>query len=177
MRSLMLSMIVIGSGVTSVLGQEVPYGLSWGPVDNVPLPSLAVREENIDILLYRRERLPSGLRDTEEVILEICKNEGLQQIVWIGQPLTDSEARIKKEIIVSEGVRRYGSPKTGARGIIEWLVSRTAMLESPVSPGVRRIIMVSYGPDLVSCSDQHKILTGHTVKDHWLRFLPDLGSK
>jgi hypothetical protein len=66
------------------LDESAPFGFSWGPVDKVPRPSLATRDENITRLTYLRDRLPPNeLRDTEEIVLEVCKNEGLQQIIWI----------------------------------------------------------------------------------------------
>jgi hypothetical protein len=68
----------------SALDQSAPFGFSWGPVDKVPTPSLASREDNVTLRMYRGDRLPrSELRDTEEIVLEICKKEGLQQIVWM----------------------------------------------------------------------------------------------
>lgn len=57
------------------LDQSAPFGFSWGPVDKVPRPSLATRDENITRLTYFRDRLPPNeLRDTEEIVLEVCKN-------------------------------------------------------------------------------------------------------
>jgi len=83
-QSISVLTAVLLSATASALDQSAPFGFSWGPVDKVPTPSLASREENVTLLMYRRDRLPSDeLRDTEEIVLEICKKEGLQQIVWI----------------------------------------------------------------------------------------------
>ena len=40
------------------LDQSAPFGFSWGPVDKVPRPSLATRDENITRLTYFRDRFP-----------------------------------------------------------------------------------------------------------------------
>ena len=52
-----------------------PFGFSWGPVGNVPVPSIARREDNVTQLIYYRDRLPSDeLPDTDEIVLEVCKD-------------------------------------------------------------------------------------------------------
>ena len=40
---------------------------------------------NITLLVYRGERIPREARDAEEIVLGVCKNEGVQQIVWISR--------------------------------------------------------------------------------------------
>jgi hypothetical protein len=55
-------------------------GLAWGSLDKIPRPSLALKDVNVTVLLYQRERLPSELTDTEVILLDVCKKEGLQQI-------------------------------------------------------------------------------------------------
>ena len=79
---------LIGAGLlsfsASAFDDPAPFGFSWGPLDRVPTPSLATRHDDVTLLIYRRDRLPSEeLRDTEEIVLQICKEEGLQQVVWI----------------------------------------------------------------------------------------------
>ena len=93
------------------LDQSAPFGFSWGPVDKVPRPSLATRDENITRLTYFRERLPPNFRETEEIVLEVCKNEGLQQIIWISRLLSETEERDRVQAILAEGMRRYGEPE------------------------------------------------------------------
>ena len=114
--------LLLGASLLSfsanAFGQSAPFGFSWGPVDKVPTPSLATREDNITLLMYRRDRLPSDeLRDTEEIVLEVCKKKGLQQIVWISQFLSASEEHDKLESILAEGTRRYGKAEIAERGI------------------------------------------------------------
>jgi len=92
--------------------QSAPFGFSWGPVDKVPRPSLAMRDENITRLTYFRDRLPPNeLRDNEEIVLEVCKNEGLQQIIWVSRLLSETEERDRVQAILAEGMRRYGEPE------------------------------------------------------------------
>ena len=137
--------------------QSAPFGFSWGPVDSVPTPSLASREDNVTLLMYRRDRLPSDeLRDTKEIVLEICKKEGLQQIVWISRLLSASGQRDKLDAIVAEGNRRYGQAELEPRGIIHWSAGRTSALTISDDLGLRRIAMVSTGPGLDACH-----LVGH----------------
>jgi hypothetical protein len=130
---------------TSALDQSAPFGFSWGPVDKVPTPSLASREDNVSLLMYRGDRLPrSELRDTEE-ILEICKKE--------------AQAELE------------------ARGIIHWSAGHTSAFTISDDLGLRGIAMVSTGPGLEACSQEHESLTGHSVSDHWMRFLPNDAGK
>jgi hypothetical protein len=115
-------------------------------VGNVPRPSFATREANITQLTYRDDRLPSNeLPDTEEIVLEVCKNEGLQQIIWISRFLSDSEEQDRSRRILAEGIRRYGNPEMLGRGIISWSAGRTLMAR--ISNGLRRnrILMASTG--------------------------------
>jgi hypothetical protein len=93
-RTIRLLFALIGSAgflsfSASAFDAPAPFGFSWGPVDKVPTPSLATRHDNVTLLIYRRDRLPSDeLRGTEEIVLQVCKNEGLQQVIWISkQPL------------------------------------------------------------------------------------------
>ena len=92
----MLLAVVTGASLLNfsagALDQSAPFGFSWGPVDKVPRPSFATRDENITRLTYFRDQLPPNeLRDTEEIALEVCKNEGLQQIIWISRFLSETE--------------------------------------------------------------------------------------
>src|SRR5262245_13186140 len=152
--------------------QGAPFGFSWGPVAKVPRPSHATREDNVTLLLYQSDRLPPGFKDTDRVVLEVCKNEGLQQIVWITRFLSEAEEREKFETIFTEGVRQHGQPEILERGIISWSAGGTVMARVTTDQG-RRIVMVSTGPRFDACSQQHKLNTGHPMSDHWMRFLPD----
>jgi hypothetical protein len=153
-------------------GQAAPFGFSWGPVDKVPRPSDAVREGNVTRLVYRRERLPpTELRDTEEIILEVCKIEGLQQIIWLSRVLSATEMQDKFEAILADGMRRYGNAEIMERGVINWSAGGTLMARISNDQGLLRLLMVSIGPRLNSCSEDHKLLTGHPLSDHWMRYL------
>jgi hypothetical protein len=128
--------------------------------------------------MYRGDRLPrSELRDTEEIVLEICKKEALQQIVWISRLLSASDQRDRLDVIVAEGNRRYGQAELEARGIIHWSAGHTSAFTISDDLGLRGIAMVSTGPGLEACSQEHESLTGHSVSDHWMRFLPNDAGK
>jgi hypothetical protein len=71
---------------------SAPFGLAWGPLDKIPRPSLALKDVNVTVLLYQRERLPSELTDTGVILLDVCKKEGLQQISWASRSLSTDEA-------------------------------------------------------------------------------------
>jgi len=85
--------------------------LAWGPLDKIPKPSLALKDANVTVLLYRRERLPSELTDTEVILLDVCKKEGLQQISWASRSLSTDEAVSKFIRILAVGGERYGESK------------------------------------------------------------------
>ena len=106
--------------------QGAPFGLSWGSVGNVPQPSLAVREGNLTRLIYLRDRLPPDqLRDAAEIVLEVCRDQGLQQIIWISRVLSPSEEEHDYAAIVAEGTRRHGRPEVLEQGSIHWSAGRT----------------------------------------------------
>src|SRR5262245_45279380 len=138
-----------------------PFGFSWGPVGNVPRPSFATREANITQLTYRDDRLPSDeLPDTEEIVLEGCKNEVLQHIILISRFLSNAEEQDRSRRILAEATRRYGSPEILGRGIISWTVGRTLMARISNGLGRGRILMASTGPGFNTCSEEHKSTTG-----------------
>ena len=158
--------------------QSAPFGFSWGPVDKVPRSSLATREENITRLTYFRDRLPPNeLRDTEEIVLEVCKNEGLQQISWISRLLSETEERDRVQAILAEGMRRYGEPEISEQGVVNWSAGRTLLARGSDERGLYRIVMVSTGPGYDSCSAEHMSVSGHFLTDHWMKFLPNNGTR
>jgi hypothetical protein len=151
------------------LDQSAPFGFSWGLVGKVPTPSLATRHANITLLIYRSDRLPSDeLRDTEEIVVQVCKEEGLQQIVWISKFLSNSEERDKLDSIFAEGNHRYGKAEAGERETLRWNGGQTTVAAVSNDQGLHRIFMASNGPSLDACSVEH----GHPVSDHWMQFLP-----
>ena len=177
MRSIALLAAVICSACGGLLNfsagaldQPAPFGFSWGPLDKVPTPSLATKHDNITLLIYRRDRLPSDeLRDTEEIVLQICKKEGLQQIIWISKFLSDSEENTMLGTIFEEGDRRYGKAEAGDRGTLRWNGGQTTVATVANDQGLHRIFMASNGPNLDTCSEEH----GHPVSDHWMQLLPN----
>jgi hypothetical protein len=169
----MLAAVICGCGglfnfSAGAFDEPAPFGFSWGPIDKVPTPSLATRHANITLLIYRRDRLPSDeLRDAEEIILQVCKTEGLQQIIWISKLLSTSVEHDKLESIMAESTRRYGKAEATERGIIQWNGGQTMVAAVSNDQGLHRIFMASSGPGLDTCSQEH----GHPVSDHWMQFL------
>jgi hypothetical protein len=165
-RALLLAASLLSASAYA-LDDSAPFGFSWGPIDKIPTPSLATRHDNVTLLIYRHDRLPSDeLRDTEEIVLQICKSEGLQQIIWISKLLSTSEEHRKLEAIVAEGNRRYGKPEVGEQGVIHWNGGQTTVAAVSNNESLHRIFMASNGPGLERCSVEH----GHSVSDHWMQF-------
>jgi len=105
---------------------SAPFGFAWGPVDKVPKPSLALKDANVTVLLYRRDRLQSSeMRpDTEIISLDVCKKEGLQQISWASKALSTDEATAKFVQVVAEAVQKYGESEPTALGALVWANDR-----------------------------------------------------
>jgi hypothetical protein len=153
----------------SAFDEPAPFGFAWGPIDKIPTPSLSTRHDNITLLIYHRDRLPSGeLPGTEEIVLQICKNEGLQQIIWISKPFSTAEEHTMLEAIFAEASGRYGKAEKSEQGVIQWNGGQTVLAAASTNEGLHRIFMASNGPRLDTCSEEH----GHRVSDHWMQFLP-----
>ena len=164
---------LIGAGLlsfsASAFDDPAPFGFSWGPLDRVPTPSLATRHDDVTLLIYRRDRLPPNeLPRTEEIVLQVCKKEGLQQIIWISRLLSTSEEHTMLEAILAEGASRYGKVEEGEQGIVQWNGGQTVLAAVSNDEGLHRIFMASNGPGLETCSEEH----GHPVSDHWMQLLP-----
>jgi hypothetical protein len=153
----------------SAFDEPAPFGFSWGPLDKVPTPSLATRHDNITLLIYQRDRLPSDeLPGTEEIVLQICKNEGLQQIIWISKLVSTSEEHTMLQGILAEATGRYGRAEEDQHGGIQWNGGQTVLAAVSNDQGLHRIFMASNGPRFKACSEEH----GHPVSDHWMQFMP-----
>ena len=152
--------------------QEAPFGLEWGPVTTVPRPSKVDREANITALVYFHGRAPASGSDTEEVVLEVCRDEGLQQVIWLSRPLSEAELPSRYDAIYREGVRRHGQPlSAGAPGMVVWPGERILLAVGGGAPGERRLAMVSRGDRYAACSDAHEFATGHPAGLHASRLL------
>jgi hypothetical protein len=80
----------------SALDGSTPFGFAWGPLNKIPKPSMALRDANVTVLIYRRDRLQSNeMKDTEMILLDVCNKEGLQQISWASRALSTNEATAK----------------------------------------------------------------------------------
>ena len=151
---------------------SAPFGLAWGPLDKIPKPSLALEDVNVTVLLYRRERLPSEeIPDTEVILLDVCKKEGLQQISWASRSLSTDEAVSKFIRILAVGGERYGESKPTSGGALGWENGRIEALSVSETDGTHRILMVSRGPDFDACSAEHDRASDQSLRTRWLRRL------
>ena len=167
-RLLTLIGVSLLSFSANAFDESAPFGLSWGPVDKIPTPSLVTRHGNITLVIYRHDRLPPDqLPRTEEIVLQVCKNEGLQQIIWISKFLPDSEEKMLLENIFEQGDRRYGKAEAGERETLRWNGGQTTVAAISNDQGLHRIFMASNGPTIETCSTDH----GHPISDHWMLLL------
>jgi hypothetical protein len=148
-------------------GDEAPFGLAWGPVDRIAPPSMVDREANLTGLFYFHDKPLASGADTAEVILVICRDQGLQQVVWVGRPLLDAAAALEWERIRLEGVRRHGEPRAGqGANVLEWPEARTSLAMRIGAEGTRTLVMTVSGPRFAACSDVHRAATGHPAEAH-----------
>ena len=147
---------------------DAPFGFAWGPLNNVPKPSAALKDANVTLLVYRRERLQADMAETEIVVLDVCKAEGLQQISWAGKALPSGEAAVKFAQIVAEGVKKYGESKPTADGSLAWKDGVVEALSVSDNDGKHRILMVSRGPNFDACAKEHDRNSDQALRTRWL---------
>ncbi|ACS40426.1 MULTISPECIES: hypothetical protein [Methylobacteriaceae] len=155
------------AGIPGALAGEAPFGLRWGPLTSVPKPSMADREGNVTALFYFQGRAPASGPDTEQVVLEVCGDEGLQQVIWFSRPFAEAELVPAYAAIYREGVRRYGEPQeAGLPNAVTWPAGRTLLAVRPAEGGGKRIVMVAAGELYEKCSSAHEAATGHPAARH-----------
>ena len=163
--------------VEPATAQDAPYGLSWGPVDKIPRPSTAEREANITALVYRGDTLPTGTADTSEIVLELCANEGLQSVIWVSRPLSESEGRQKWAAIIAEGDRRHGAHVVDPGGTrISWPGERVSVVFAHASNDAAHVLMMSKGPAFETCSADHFNATNHALPKHFEEIVKRIAS-
>ncbi|MGU3541401.1 threonyl-trna synthetase [Methylobacterium sp. A52T] len=149
------------------VGGEAPFGLAWGPVAEVPRPLKVDREANLTALYYPHGWRPAVGPGTAEIVLVVCRDEGLQQVVWLGLPLSGEEFVRVRRAIHEEGVRRYGEPGPGPTADSELWPGGRALLASRQAPdGRRELVMTAFGPGYAACSAAHRAATGHPAGAH-----------
>lgn len=160
------ALLLLAAG-SSAAAQEAPFGLAWGPVTDVPRPSMVDREANVTALTYLHDRALASSDDTDRVILEVCRDEGLQQVVWLSRPLSEAELPARYDAILQEGVRRHGPPRAEAHSeTIVWPKGHTLLAVGKPGPGGRRLVMLSRGDRYEACSRTHASATGHSATTH-----------
>ncbi|GJD47210.1 hypothetical protein AFCDBAGC_5096 [Methylobacterium cerastii] len=146
---------------------EGPFGLAWGPVDRIDTPSMVDREANLTGLYYLHDRPLASGPDTVEVMLVVCREEGLQQVVWVGRPLADEAHLIARDAVRREGGCIYGEPRPGpltdrSNGLPDEPYWRTRAMPD----GTRGLVMSASGPDYAACSESHRAATPHPADAH-----------
>ena len=154
-------------GAGSALAQDAPFGLVWGPVAEVPRPSVAFRDHNITVLVYLPDRAPAGIADTGEIVLKVCAPEGLQRVIWVSRRLPAAEAEARYAAALAEGTRRYGPPEIDPRsGEVVWQGGRAGMSWSREEGSARQFTMTAHGPGFSACSGHHQDVAGHPATEH-----------
>ncbi|WP_051439729.1 hypothetical protein [Methylobacterium sp. 10] len=157
--------------------REDPPGLawglvSWGLVSEVPRPSMVDREANVTALIYFHGSALAAGADTDRGILEVCKDEGLQQVISLSRSLSDAEPPGRYDTIEREGVRRHGRPRRDdVTGDALWPSAQVFLTVRQAAPEERRLSMMSRGPRYASCSVAHEAATGYPAADHGARLL------
>jgi hypothetical protein len=166
------AMVVVAGTIlpASAVDVPAPFGFAWGPLDKIPKPSLALKDANVTVLAYRRERLPANeLADTEVVLLDVCKKEGLQQLSWASKPLPSEEATAKLAQLVALGVQKHGEAKLGGEGALSWENGRIEIVRVAGMDGEYRILMVNRGPDFETCAAEHDLASDQKLRTRWTR--------
>lgn len=146
---------------------EAPFGLAWGPLSEVPRPLKADREANLTALYYPQGWRPATGSGTAQVILVICRTEGLQQVVWVGVPLSRDDLAKARRAIHEEGVRRYGEPEPGPTADAElWRGGQALLASRETADGRRELVMTTFGPGYPACSGTHHVEAGHPAGAH-----------
>jgi hypothetical protein len=145
--------------------QEAPFGFHWGD-RSLPKPTEMLQEKNITALLYRRDTIPEHIRDAEEIILKVCDQEGLQQVIWVSRLLSGEDARRKFAVIYAEGAHRYGEADDGdpSGGTASRSSARVTMFAKLADSGFYHIFTIQDHPAFRACgkeSDKDGILAIH----------------
>src|SRR5215218_3118219 len=173
LRRYVVVLVLVAGMVMPALALDgaAPFGFAWGPLDKIPKPTLALKDANVTVLLYRRDRLQgSEMRpDTEIISLDVCKKEGLQQISWASKALSKDDATAKFVQVVAEAVQKYGESEPTPLGALAWANGRVEAISVSEPDGMHRILMVSRGPDFDACSAEHDRAADQRLRTRWLR--------
>ncbi|WP_331327131.1 threonyl-trna synthetase [Methylobacterium fujisawaense] len=155
------------SPAVGVEGGDAPFGLPGGPVDAVPRPLKVDREANLTALHHPHGWPPALGAGTAEVVLVVCRDEGLRQVVRVGLPTSGEALARTRRAIHDEGVRRHGEPAPGPAADSELRPGCRALLASREVTDVRRErVMTAVGPGYPACSAARRDATGHPAGVH-----------
>lgn len=125
------------------------------------------REANITALFYFHDQPPASGPDTQQVVLEVCRDEGLQEVIWVSEPFPQTELAAKYDPIYREGVRRHGEPVKDRRPeTVVWPGGHTLLAVRSVEGGRKRLIMIATGDQYEQCSAAHEVSAGHPASVH-----------
>lgn len=156
---------------------EAPFGLAWASKTDMPRPTLMDQEANVTAMIYFRGHPPATGTDTQEVVLDVCRDEGLQRVIWFSQILSVPERVDLYEQLLANGARGHGASRPGPypRSVI-WPTG--VLLGVRDSPGRgEQIVMVSEGDGFSRCSDRHREEAGHSAVDHVAELFQPLASR
>ena len=146
---------------------DAPLGFAWGPVDKIPKPSTVKREANLTTLFYDESSPVSTGVDTARVIVEVCRVEGLQHVIWISRQMSDGDLKRNLEAARAQATTRYGQPKQLPLMQAEvWGESRVLIAVSKGLPGQQRLVMSMQGEQYDKCSAEHEAAAGHSASSH-----------
>lgn len=153
---------------SSGYGQEAPFGLAWGPIDKIPKPASANREANITTLFYDESSSFVSESKSARVILEVCRAEGLQQVITVSPRLPPDELSSLLKKAHDQGVSRFGESKLLNAPMTEvWNDGRVYLGVSKGLPGQQRIVMRIRGEQYEKCSAEHYAEVGHLLDLHF----------
>lgn len=174
---LAVSLQAAGAEETGEPVAEAPFSLTWAAKTDMPRPTLMDQEANVTAMIYFRGHPPATGANTQEVVLDVCRDEGLQRVIWFSQVLSVPEQTDLYEQLLAEGVRQHGASRPGPypRSVI-W--STGLLLGVRNSPGRgEQIVMMSEGDGFSRCSNRHHEEAGHSAVDHVAELFQPLASR
>ena len=105
-------------------------------------------------------------------MLEVCREEGLQQVIWLSRALDEPELTAAYAAIYREGVQRHGLPQAGSYALmVDWPSARTTLAVREVRAQSRQLVMTITGESYAACSERHRAEAGHPASEHVSKLL------
>jgi hypothetical protein len=105
--------------------------------------------------------------DTQRIVLEVCREEGLQKVIWLSRPLSEAEFPARYTAIYQEGLAKHGTPVVdhGSQRV-SWPHVRIKLFIREIPTAGRQLIMTATGEQYEACSAAHEAETGHAAERH-----------